>query len=72
MNRVISNLGLFLVLFAISVGITYGQESTVTFKAEDGYRFVYTWSRFEDTLSFRKVSFGPTNLVVKPFTRFDD
>ena len=33
---------------------------------------MYQWSLFEDTLSFRKVSFGPTALVVKPFTRSDD
>jgi TRAP-type C4-dicarboxylate transport system substrate-binding protein len=45
---------------------------SITFDAENGERFVYTWSLFDDTLSFKKVSFGPTNLVVKPFTRTDD
>lgn len=47
-------------------------NQSITFNLDEGYRFVYTWSLFEDTLSFRKVSFGPTALVVKPFTRSDD
>ena len=47
-------------------------DQSITFNAENGERFIYTWSLFEDTLSFKKVSFGPTNLVVKPFTRSDD
>ena len=47
-------------------------DQSITFNLEDGYRFVYTWSLFEDTLSFRKVSYGPTALVVKPFTRSND
>jgi len=46
-------------------------DQSITFH-EDGYRFVYTWSLFEDTLSFRKVSFGPTARVVKPYTRSDE
>jgi hypothetical protein len=47
-------------------------DQSITFDLEDGYRFVFTWSLFEDTLSFRKVSFGPTALVVKPFTRSNE
>ena len=42
MKRVISTLGLFLVLFPICVGTMYGQESTVTFKAEDGWPLMGT------------------------------
>jgi len=42
MNRVIFKLGLFLALFTICVKITYGQESTVTFKAEDGWPLMGT------------------------------
>jgi TRAP-type C4-dicarboxylate transport system substrate-binding protein len=45
---------------------------SIAFDLENGERFVYTWSLFEDTLSFRKVSFGPTALVAKPYTRSDD
>lgn len=47
-------------------------DQSITFNLDDGYRFVYTWSLFENTLSFRKVSYGPTALVVKPFTRSND
>jgi hypothetical protein len=64
-----------------SLGATMGADGTfeidesaqsITFDLENGERFVYAWSLFEDTLSFRKVSSGPTALVVKPFTRSDD
>jgi TRAP-type C4-dicarboxylate transport system substrate-binding protein len=47
-------------------------DQSITFNLENGERFEYTWSLFEDTLSFRRVSFGPTALVVKPFTDSDD
>ena len=47
-------------------------DQSISFILDNGERFEYVWSLFEDTLSFRKVSFGPTALVVKPFTRSDD
>jgi hypothetical protein len=48
------------------------EDQSITFNLNNGERFDYTWSLFEDTLSFKKVSFGPTAFVVKPYTRSDD
>ena len=44
-------------------------DQSITFNLENGERFTYAWSLFEDTLSFKKISGGPTALVVKPLTR---
>jgi TRAP-type C4-dicarboxylate transport system substrate-binding protein len=47
-------------------------DQSITFNLDNGERFDYVWSLFEETLSFKKTSFGPTALVVKPFARSDD
>lgn len=47
-------------------------DQSITFNLDNGERFEYVWSLFEDTLSFRKVSSGPTGLVVKPLARYHD
>jgi hypothetical protein len=44
-------------------------DQSITFNLENGELFTYAWSLFEDTLSFKKISVGPTALVVKPLTR---
>lgn len=64
-----------------SLGATLGSDGTfeigeadqsITMNLNNGERFVFVWSLFEDTLTFRKISEGPTALVVKPLTRTDD
>jgi TRAP-type C4-dicarboxylate transport system substrate-binding protein len=45
-------------------------DNRITFNLDNGEKFEFVWSVFQDTLSFRKTGIGgPTGFIVKPFTR---